>query len=74
MRMKFPKIKMTITKSEGYCYHNYNVGDEFILEDFTHPPKHFCAGIYQTAFPAAYGPLVTDTDEQGFGEHSCWLS
>lgn len=53
-RMKFPKLKMTITKSEGYCYHDYKVGDEFILEDFTHPPKFFCAGIYQSAFPAAY--------------------
>ena len=51
MRMKFPKIKMTVTKKEGHCYHNYEVGDEFILDDFTHPPKHFCAGIYQSEFP-----------------------
>lgn len=54
MRMKFPKLKMTVTKHEGDCYHHYNVGDEFILDDFTHPPKHFCAGIYQSAFPCAY--------------------
>ena len=52
--MKFPKVKMTVTKKEGDCYHGYNVGDEFIFEDFTHPPKHFCTGIYQSAFPCAY--------------------
>ena len=54
MRVQFPKLKLTVTKKEGHCYHNYNIGDEFIFEDFTHPPKHFCGGIYQSAFPCAY--------------------
>lgn len=53
-RMKFPKLKMTVIKKEGYCYHKYEVGDEFILDDFTHPPKHFCAGLLKSAFPCLY--------------------
>jgi len=53
-RMKFPKLRMTVIKNEGFCYHKYNVGDEFIFDDFTHPPKHFCAGILQSAFPCLY--------------------
>jgi len=52
--MKFPKIKMTVIRKEGDCYHGYKVGDELILDDFTHPPKHFCTGLYQSAFPCAY--------------------
>jgi uncharacterized repeat protein (TIGR04076 family) len=52
--VKFPKLKLTITKSQGYCYHNYKVGDEFIFEDFTHPPQHFCAGILHSVFPCLY--------------------
>lgn len=53
-RMKFPKLKLTVTENRGYCYHGYNVGDVFIFEDFTHPPKHFCAGILHSVFPCLY--------------------
>ena len=53
-RMTFPKLKLTVTKNNGYCYHNYKVGDEFIFEDFTHPPKNFCLGIVHSAFPCMY--------------------
>jgi uncharacterized repeat protein (TIGR04076 family) len=53
-RVKFPKLKFTVIKQDGYCYHEYKVGDEFILEDFTHPPKHFCAGLMKSAFPCCY--------------------
>lgn len=52
--VKFPKIKLTVIKENGYCYHNYKLGDEFILDDFTHPPKHFCAGLMKSAFPVIY--------------------
>jgi len=52
--MKFPRLKLTVIRKEGNCYHGYEVGDEFIFEDFTHPPKNFCTGIYQSAFPCAY--------------------
>jgi uncharacterized repeat protein (TIGR04076 family) len=54
VRVKFPKLKFTVTKYEGYCYHGYKVGDEFILDDFTHPPKHFCSGLMKSAFPVCY--------------------
>ncbi|MBD3245766.1 MAG: TIGR04076 family protein [Candidatus Omnitrophica bacterium] len=53
-KIVFPKIKLTVIKKEGHCYHHYEVGDEFILDDFTHPPKHFCAGIVKSAFPCFY--------------------
>lgn len=53
-RVKFPKLKCTVIEKKGYCYHNYEVGDEFILDDFTHPPKHFCAGFMKSAFPCMY--------------------
>ena len=53
-RVKFPKLKMTVIEQKGYCYHEYKVGDEFILDDFTHPPKHFCAGLIKSAFPCLY--------------------
>ncbi|MEW5758995.1 MAG: TIGR04076 family protein [Candidatus Omnitrophota bacterium] len=52
--MKFPKLKLTVNKKNEYCYHNYEVGDEFILEDFTHAPKHFCLGAMHSIFPCAY--------------------
>jgi uncharacterized repeat protein (TIGR04076 family) len=52
--MKFPKLKLTVVKQDGYCYHNYKLGDELILEDFTHPPKDFCLGLSQSAFPCFY--------------------
>jgi uncharacterized repeat protein (TIGR04076 family) len=55
VRTKFPKLKFTVIKDEGhFCYHNYRVGDEFIWEDFTHPPKHFCAAIAHAAFPCMH--------------------
>lgn len=53
-RIKFPKLKLTVIKKEGYCYHNYDVGEELILDDFTHPPKHFCSGLVKSAFPCMY--------------------
>ncbi len=53
-RVKFPKLKLTVIDKKDYCYHNYNLGDEFILDDFTHPPKHFCTGIIEAAFPCLY--------------------
>ena len=52
--VKLPKFKFTVLKRQGNCYHNYEVGDEFILDDFTHPPKHFCTGVVQCAFPCMY--------------------
>jgi uncharacterized repeat protein (TIGR04076 family) len=54
MRMKFPKLKVTLIKREGDCYHGYQVGDSFIFDDFTHPPEHFCAGIGHSIFPTMY--------------------
>jgi uncharacterized repeat protein (TIGR04076 family) len=53
-RIKFPKLKFTVVKQEGYCYHGYKPGDEFIFDDFTHPPQHFCSGLMKSAFPVCY--------------------
>lgn len=53
-RMKFCRLRLTVTKREGFCYHNYEVGDQFIFEDFTHPPKDFCLGAVHSAFPCMY--------------------
>lgn len=50
----FPRLKLTCSGIYGECYHGYEVGDEFILGDFTHPPKHFCSGLAHAVFPAAY--------------------
>lgn len=50
----FPKLKLTVENVFGFCYHGYNQGDELILEDFTHPPKHFCLGLAHVLFPAIY--------------------
>lgn len=50
----FPKLKLTVSRVEGHCYHGYKIGDEIILEDFTHPPKHFCLGLAYALFPAIY--------------------
>jgi len=53
--MKFPKLKFTVIKSDdNFCYHGYKVGDEFILDDFTHAPKNFCLGIAHAAFPTMH--------------------
>jgi len=51
----FPKLKLTVNKVDGHCYHGYKIGDELILEDFTHPPKHFCLGLAHALFPVIYG-------------------
>ena len=50
----FPKLKLTVTGVFGECYHGYKAGDEIILEDFTHPPKHFCLGLAHALFPVIY--------------------
>ncbi|MBM3244027.1 MAG: TIGR04076 family protein, partial [Candidatus Omnitrophica bacterium] len=50
----FPKLKLTVNAVYGECYHGYKKGDEIILEDFTHPPKHFCLGLAHALFPVIY--------------------
>ncbi|HNX81005.1 MAG TPA: TIGR04076 family protein [Candidatus Omnitrophota bacterium] len=50
----FPKLKLTVTGVGGVCYHGYTIGDEIILDDFTHPPQHFCLGLAHAAFPNLY--------------------
>lgn len=50
----FPKLKLTVTAVNGHCYHNYQLGDELILQDFTHPPEFFCLGLAHAAFPVIY--------------------
>jgi len=50
----FPKLKLTVNAVHGTCYHGYKVGDELILEDFTHPPKFFCLGLAHALFPVIY--------------------
>ncbi|MBP7217208.1 MAG: TIGR04076 family protein [Candidatus Omnitrophica bacterium] len=50
----FPKLKLTVTNVFGHCYHGYKIGDEIILEDFTHPPKFFCLGLAHALFPVIY--------------------
>ncbi len=50
----FPKLKLTVNEVAGHCYHGYKKGDELILEDFTHPPKHFCLGLAHALFPVIY--------------------
>jgi uncharacterized repeat protein (TIGR04076 family) len=50
----FPKLKLTVTGVFGVCYHGYKEGDEIILEDFTHPPEHFCLGLSHALFPIIY--------------------
>lgn len=51
----FPKLKLTVNKVCGHCYHGYKQGDEIILEDFTHPPQYFCLGLAHVLFPVVYG-------------------
>jgi uncharacterized repeat protein (TIGR04076 family) len=50
----FPKLKLTVSNVYGNCYHGYKIGDEIMLEDFTHPPKHFCLGLAHALFPCIY--------------------
>ena len=66
-RVKFPRIRATVTKQEGFCYHLYKVGDQFIFEDFTHPPKDFCLGAVHSMFPVMYA--LTFGAEFGFMEN-----
>ena len=54
VKTPFPKIKLTVTGVFGECYHGYKIGDEIILEDFTHGPKHFCLGLAHALFPVIY--------------------
>jgi uncharacterized repeat protein (TIGR04076 family) len=54
VKSPFPKLKLTVNKVYGCCYHGYKKGDEIILEDFTHPPKHFCLGLAHALFPVIY--------------------
>lgn len=55
VRTKFPKLKFTVIKNDdNFCYHHYKVGDEFILDDFTHAPKHFCLAVVHAAFPCMH--------------------
>ncbi len=52
----FPKLKLTVVNVYGECYHGYKIGDELILEDFTHPPPagFFCLGLAHALFPVIY--------------------
>ncbi|MDD4980256.1 MAG: TIGR04076 family protein [Candidatus Omnitrophica bacterium] len=50
----FPGLKLTVTGVFGECYHGYKIGDELILEDFTHPPELFCLGLAHALFPVIY--------------------
>src|SRR4030042_6169651 len=50
----FPELKLTVAGVFGECYHGYKIGDEIILADFTHGPKHFCLGLAHALFPVAY--------------------
>ncbi|MCG8430598.1 MAG: TIGR04076 family protein [Candidatus Omnitrophica bacterium] len=50
----FPKLKLTVTQVCGHCYHGYKIGDELVLDDFTHPPEHFCLGLAHVLFPVIY--------------------
>ena len=50
----FPKLKLTVTGVFGECYHGYKIGDELILQDFTHPPEFFCLGLAHALFPVIY--------------------
>jgi len=50
----FPRLRLTVVKVDGDCYHGYKIGDEIILEDFTHAPKHFCLGLAHALFPVIY--------------------
>ena len=54
VKTPFPRLKLTVTAVSGECYHGYKAGDEIILEDFTHGPKHFCLGLAHALFPVIY--------------------
>jgi uncharacterized repeat protein (TIGR04076 family) len=50
----FPSLKLTVSNVYGDCYHGYKAGEQIILEDFTHPPEHFCLGLAHALFPVIY--------------------
>ncbi len=50
----FPRLRLTVVRVEGNCYHGYKKGDVITLEDFTHPPVHFCLGLAHALFPVIY--------------------
>lgn len=54
VKTPFHKLKLTVDGVYGECYHGYKIGDELILEDFTHPPKYFCLGLAHALFPVIY--------------------
>jgi uncharacterized repeat protein (TIGR04076 family) len=54
IKTPFPKLKLTVANVFGDCYHGYKAGDELFLEDFTHPPEHFCLGLAHALFPVIY--------------------
>lgn len=54
VKTPFPKLKLTVTGVFGKCYHGYGMGEVLFLEDFTHPPEHFCLGLAHALFPAIY--------------------
>ena len=54
VKTPFPKLKLTVINIYGECYHGYKPGEEIILEDFTHPPAHFCLGLAHVLFPIIY--------------------
>jgi uncharacterized repeat protein (TIGR04076 family) len=54
VKTPFPRLKLTVTNVYGECYHGYKVGDELVLEDFTHAPKYFCLGLAHVLFPVIY--------------------
>lgn len=54
VKTPFPKLRLTVTGVYGKCYHGYEMGDEILLEDFTHAPEYFCLGLAHAAFPALY--------------------
>lgn len=57
----FPKLKLTVTNVAGHCYHGYKIGDEIILDDFTHPPQYFCLGLAHVLFPVIYALSFAST-------------
>jgi len=54
VKTPFARLKLTVTQVMGECYHGYKIGDEMILEDFTHAPKLFCLGLAHALFPVIY--------------------
>ncbi|MFA5039407.1 MAG: TIGR04076 family protein [Candidatus Omnitrophota bacterium] len=53
-RIPFSRLRATVTKKDGFCYHFYKVGQQFFFKDFTHPPEDFCLGAVHSMFPAMY--------------------